>query len=470
MKLEIREDSLNYAAQIIKLPAKQVVPGLDKLVKVTHQGNDVLVGKDTPEDGLYIFFPVECAIHPEYLSYNNEFRDSTRNKDTSKKSYFEDTGRVKALKLRDIISTGYIAPINSLYGVLTKHDYEQLAAGDEFTTINGFELVRKYRVIRTPGQGVGSKESRFNKKLKVFNKLVPNQFRFHVSTPPLVKCITHIKPNDTIIITDKWHGTSTIHSNVLIKKQLTWKDKVAKWFGIDVVESKYDNLYSSRSIIKNQYINKGVQSSYYNEDIWGIVNKELEGKIEQGVTIYGEIVGYLSSGRMIQKDYDYGCSPGLSKQGINTSERGIILASNTDHAEHKLVVYRMTYTKPDGNVIEFTWQQIKDYCKKYNLETVKELYVGKASEVNSLLTLKAGYWHDNLLEFLSVYYLEKYCIYCKNKVPTEGIVLRRDNNTTSFDVYKLKSKRFILGETAVADGGEVSIEDEESVVDEIAEI
>lgn len=467
MKIETREDSLNYACQVIKLPPKQVVNGLDKLVKVTHQGNDVLVGKDTDENSLYLFFPAECAISGAYLAYNNEFRESTLNFDRSAKGYFEPTGRVKTIKFKGIISTGYIAPRASLLQVVHHEAVEKLKVGDEFTTINGFELCKKYKITRTQGSGEKG-ESRYNKKLKRFDKLVPNQFRFHVNTPQLAKCLGNFKPDDQIVITSKWHGTSAVFSNVLIKKELTWKEKVAKFFGVNVVDTKYDNLYSSRSVIKNQYINKEATPGYYNEDIWGVVNKELAGKIEQGVTIYGEIVGYLPSGKAIQKDYDYGCDQ-ISSLVPNARVIGI--------GEHKFVIYRITYTKPDGNTIEFSWSQIKEYAKKYSLETVKELYLGRAydlaqeflnqpyfSQVRDAIALEDAtrYWQGNFLNLLSNVYLEKDCQYCKNKVPAEGIVIRKDD-LSSYEAYKLKSKRFLEKETKELDKGEINIEDEETV-------
>ena len=55
----------------------------------------------------------------------------------------------------------------------------------------------------------------------------------------------------------------------LLKKELSWRGKLAQFLGIDVVTTAYDNLYSSRSVIKNQYINKEATAGYYNEDIWG---------------------------------------------------------------------------------------------------------------------------------------------------------------------------------------------------------
>lgn len=247
-----------------------------------------------------------------------------------------------------------------------------------------------------------------------------------------------------IVITDKWHGTSTVHSNVLVNKELDWKEKIAKWFKINVVDKVYDNLYSSRSVLKNQYINKEQkEGGYYSEDIWGIVNKELEGKIEQGITIYGEIVGYLPSGKMIQKNYDYGCNV-----GGNTEPNTFATP------EHKFLVYRITYTKPDGNHIELSWQQIKDYCAKYSLETVKELYFGQCG-----LDGQDEVARENFLLELQNQHLEQKCTHCKNDVWAEGICVRIDGKQ-SYQTFKLKSKNFLEQETKDLDKGEVSLEEE----------
>lgn len=441
------DDSENYTATVVKLPVKQKVEGLDKLVKVTVFGNDVLTGKDTPEDELYLFFPAECKLSDVYLGTNNEFRHSEKNKDRSKTGFFEDSGRVKAIKFKGVISTGYIAPISSLEGVTSYH--KTLKVGDEFNEIDGVPICIKYRPTRM--QSTNPKESRFNKKLKRFSKLVPNQFRFHVSTPQLARCLNQFSPKDVIVITDKWHGTSAVFSNLLVNKELKWYEKLGRFLVLPFMKKylnfqNYDNLYSSRTVIKNEYLNMGVGGGYYGEDIWGVVNKEIEGKIEQGVSIFGEIVGYLPSGKMIQNGYDYGCKdlgPGVAVR-----------------AEHKFVVYRITYTKPDGTVIEYSWQQIKDYCNKYSLEIVKELYHGKAYD----LAIGEGdvdtFFQTNFLETLQGF-IEQDCKYCSNKVPAEGIVVRLDGKD-SFSAFKLKSKRFLEKESKELDKGEVNIEDEHS--------
>lgn len=227
MNLSIREDSRNYAVTVVKLPPKQTVPGLDKLVKVTVFGNDVLTQKDADENQLYLFFPAECAISTEYLSNNNEFRESTLNKDHSQTGYFEPVGRVKAIKFKGVISTGYLAPLSTLSYIDRAKNLGSLKQGDEFTDIEGYEICKKYipKHIHTQGQG-GNKESRHNKKLKRFDKLVPNQFRFHQHTSHLAKNLHLFNPDDIIVITDKFHGTSAVFSNILIKRKLNFLEKV----------------------------------------------------------------------------------------------------------------------------------------------------------------------------------------------------------------------------------------------------
>lgn len=456
MKLTIESGSENYACQVIRLPIKQQIPTLDKLCKVTVFGNDVLTQKTTDENALYLFFPAECQIAPNYLYYNNEYRDKAENKDNTKSGYFEGSGRVKVIKFKGVISTGYLAPVSTLGWLLSEKSISSLKEGDEFTHIEGVEICKKYKIIHvnTPG----TKESRFNKKLTRFNKLVPNQFRFHESTSHLAKNLHQFNPDDIIVITDKWHGTSAVFSNVLIKKELSWVERLIQKFGFDILTTRYDRLYSSRSVIKNQYINKEQNGGYYGEDIWAIVNKELEDKIEPGISIYGEIVGYLPSGKMIQKGYSYGCKQ--ESKGFTPEEY--------QAPEHNFLVYRITYTKPDGNVIELSWSQIKNYCKKYSLETVPELYFGSLFQLLPSLLGRLGIKYDErdymekLFQGLCENYLEKDCKYNPKGTPAEGIVVRRDGQET-FSAFKLKSKRFLEFESKQLDSGEINIEDDATV-------
>lgn len=439
MKLKVYDDSQNYTATVINLPVKQKVDGLDNLVKVTVFGNDVLVSKDSDPNDLYIFFPAESKLSPEFCKANNLFRDVALNADNTQKGFFELHGRVKALKIRGVISTGFIIPATSLMDVLPNWEnsepYCNLEIGDEFNEIDGVEICRKYIPKNSVTPGTAEPKSKQDKLAVRFDKLVPNQFKLHGSTAPLAKNLHALKLDDVISITNKMHGTSAVFSNILTKRELTWYEKLAKRLGIKLVETEYGNVYSSRTVIKNRYINKEQKEGYYGKDndIWSVVNEEVKELIEPGLTLYGEIVGYLPSGGMIQKGYDYGLYQG----------------------NWQFLVYRITYTKPDGNAIEFSWGQIKDYCEKYGLVHVQEFYYGKLSNwpgTNGSV--------EEFLDHLSLsYHMEKNDPDCKNKVPFEGVVVRVDK-LDSFSAFKVKCKAFLKHETDDLDKGVVSLEEQ----------
>jgi len=181
---------------------------------------------------------------------------------------------------------------------------------------------------------------------------------------------------------------------------------------------------------------------FYREDIWGEISKTLEPFVTEGLTMYGEAVGYTKSGGYIQAakgglGYDYGCAPG----------------------EFKLYLYRITFTNYSGKVFEFSAKQVKDYCAKFGLNYVPEFYYGYAKDLFPELSL-TEHWNQNFLEKLSETYLEKDCDICVNKVPAEGIVLRKE--TLDIDVYKHKSFRFKMQESEMLDSGEVDLETQES--------
>ncbi len=182
---------------------------------------------------------------------------------------------------------------------------------------------------------------------------------------------------------------------------------------------------------------KKTPMSYYDVDIWSIVNKEVHESIQNGISLYGEIVGQLPNNKWIQKDFDYGCEQG----------------------KHDFYVYRVTYTKPDGTFIEFNRAQVDQYCKKYNLKTVPLFYHAKAKDWDTSISV-TEHWHQNFLAKLIEKYNEKDCYMCNNKVPEEGVVINREGEF--FEPFKLKSFRFLEKESEELDKGEVNIEDSQT--------
>ena len=413
MKLSIIEWDENYVATIVKLPELNPINGLDNLMTASVFGYNCLVGKDSNPDILYVFFPAECELSKEFLSKNNLYKHSELNIDNTKKWFFEDNGRVKAVKFKGIVSSWFLIPVSSIaYAV--KIMAGSIKEGYNFHSLNWVEICRKYR---NPESIRNEKAlAKMGVKQTKYDRVIPTQFRLHQSTPQFLRFREDFKEGDRIIITEKLHWTSAVFSNVLTKSKLWILEKIAKTIWIRVRETEYFPLYSSRTVIKNKDINPNQDGGFYWEDIWGMYAKLLEWKIEKGITLYGEIVGYTPSGAYIQKGYHYGC-----KQG-----------------ESRFYCYRMTYTTPDGVVIEFTDSQIRQYCELHSIDVVP------------LLMVKTYYNEDELLN--EIWDIEVMCSMNQMKVPREGVVIRRDGQET-YSAYKLKSQLFLWYETAQIDAG-----------------
>lgn len=420
----------NYAAIVVKIGNIIPLENCDNVVATMIMGNQVIVSKDTKINDIGLFFPVECELSKAYLSNNNLYRHSELNVNKDKKGYFEDNGRIRCVKFRGHNSEGLFMPIQSLDFITTTYPH----VGQSFDELNDIEICKKYEITR---RVVGGNNVRKIDR-KYQSKLVENQFRLHDDTEQLYRNLYKLYPSQLISITYKLHGTSFISSKVLCKKPLKWYEKALKSLGVDVVDTQYDYLYASRKVIKNSELNSG-NSHFYGEDIWGLADAKVREFLQDGMTIYGEIVGYLPSGGAIQKDYDYGCAP-------NTFE---------------IYIYRITYTNTSGKVFEFSARQVQDWCKATGLDAVPQLYYGYASDLYTLLTGldvedDLDDWRINFLKALKKQYNEADCFMCSNKVPEEGAVLRIEKN--KFEAYKIKSVSFLERESSLLDKGEIDIE------------
>lgn len=436
----------NYSATVIQIKTLVPISNCDNVVHAIIMGNQVVVGKDVKVGDIGLYFPLETQLSEIYLKNNNLYRKAELNTDPTQKGYFEENGRIRCVKFRGNKSEGLFMPRSSI--IFTESN--PLSVGDCFDELNGIEICRKYVVKKhnTPGLP-GSKKNRIKKEHE--SKLIDNQFRFHCDTSMMYKNLHRINPDDIISITYKLHGTSGISSKILCKKKLKWYERILKFLRINIVDTQYDYLYSSRKVIKNEELNPSAQH-FYNVDIWKLADDILREHLQAGMTFYYEIVGYLPTGGLIQKDYDYGYEEG--KFGV--------------------YIYRMTYTNIFGKVFEFSAKQVQDFCKQNGLNAVPQLYYGYAKDfIDHFILLfedkfyggneltckvKEEFNSDKFLERIKLLYNEKDCYMSKNKVPEEGCVIRIEKN--EFEAFKQKSNAFYERETKLLDKGESNIEDE----------
>lgn len=473
----------NYLCTICKVGEMLPIEGADKLAKTVINGYDIVVPKTMNEGDIVLYFPVESCICEKFLSANNlyEFSEATRNAnftdvDSIIKSaetsgddleikhsmeiaksmcgFFNKHGRVRIIKLRGQYSQGFVCTVDAAikYNSDLADVNWDLLVGTQFNYIGDEEFCWKYIPAVNVSTHQGKSDNRAwkkrTKRLNRFNRIIAEQFAFHYDTKMLAEHFREFSPEDEVTISVKVHGTSTIMANILCNRKLSWWEKIKKFFGFKVIEREYGNVYSSRSVIKNQYINPGAQS-YYSTDVWGVVNEVFSPYIEDGYTVYGEIVGYVpGSDKMIQKNHDYGC------------ERGC----------WKFMPYRITETDEYGNKTEFDLMKVDEWTRNLvtdnpeladNILFLEIPFHGKLMDLYPDIDV-SQHWHQNVLARMKTdkehFLMEEDEPMCKNKVPREGIVIRKVGDIHA-RAWKLKTLRHYGKEAEAHDKGEVDIEE-----------
>lgn len=429
--LKINLEDTNYRAKIVKLEGLRKHSNADKLQVATIDFNNVITGLEAKDGDIYVYFPLECAINKDFLAWSNSFEEKTLNANVSERGFFNKHGRVRAVKLRGEPSQGYIIPISLLEDWL-KHKTENYqekpytelySINEEFDSWDNIVICQKY-VPANKGNnhtGLGNGKPVIN---KIKDVLIDGQFNFYGDTEHLKKNAHRFKADDLVVITQKLHGSSFIGSHVLIKRKHNFIERMLTKFGITIPDSKYGYIWSSGK--PKSKLPKGTSDgwntpnmSFYKEDIWKRELEKIKDVIPKGYSIYGEIVG-----REVQGKYIYEIS----------------LEEKT-----RLYVYKITVTSTDGFVTTLDWFSLKEFCKKYNLNHVPELYVGKLGYENQEF--------PEILEGLCKEYLEKDL---PDGLPDEGITVM---NLSYKEWFKLKSTKFLEYETKELDKEVLSLEE-----------
>jgi RNA ligase len=426
MQIELKDE--NYCAHIVRLGKTYPLSGLNNLAGSTILNCQVLVQRGYEENCLGVFFPIECEISEIFLSTYNLFRDKSLNVDKTKQGFFEQAGRVKAIKFMGHKSEGFFLPIGFLtnYFQLPEEEFKE---GMKFNVIDEVLLCQKY----IPKNLAFYKNADGGKQGKL-SKILSGQFYFHTRTTNLKYAedsdIANFDKSWYGTVTEKIHGTSVVIGKLLVKRPMSFWEKVQSFFGKNIFNYEYDLVWASQTVLKGAGNFSNNKQGYYKEDVWGYWAKKLEPYLLKGMTVYGEIVGYTPSGKWIQREYDYGCKVG----------------------ESKLFIYRITEVTPDGEVVE---HDPIDYFNVFSLFSAENVYLVPFHEGFSPKTLTSGEY----ISYLKNKYLyEENCSLCKNQVPREGVVFTLYGNSGKRKSYKLKTFNFLQRETKNLDKCEIDIE------------
>ena len=345
-----------YCGYVTKLKNVRKHPNADRLVLADVFDSTVVVGANSQDGDVIIYFPCDGQLSKDYCDYNNLVRKKDENGNNIGGFLDPDKRNVKAIKLRGERSDGLVMPLSSL-DYISKDLKDMLVVGDQITVLDGKEVCRKYIPrCKKPrvSNGQGKKQKRKVNEFPLFEE--------HRDTEQLDYNIPSFKPGDLVSLTLKMHGTSGRTAFL----PSAGKNKIEHF--IFKLFPRYKYVTGTRRVVLEEF---GKGGFYGDNAFRAKYHQLLKGRLKKGETVYYEIVGYVDentpimgvakNSKMNDKDFvkkygdettfSYGCQPG----------------------QNEIYVYRMTYTSPDGNVIEYPWSLVKRRCEEMGINHVMDL-------------------------------------------------------------------------------------------------
>lgn len=431
-----------YCAYITTIKELRKHSNADRLQCATVFGNNVIVDLNYKEGMRVIYFPIDGQLSKEFANENNLVRKKDENGNNIGGYLDPDKRNITALKLRGEKSEGLVMPIE----VLSKYtDISKLKDGDQITVLNGHEICKKYIPHRQHRQGGGGNSKAVNKK-ELREQVSYPFFAEHIDTAQLAYNQNAFKPGDTIYLTQKLHGTSFRVANtveVIQKKRPKW---IKQLFHIDdKVIKKYDIVSGTRRTTLRSYDGGFYGSNEFRKKY----NDMFIGKLPKGMTVYGEIVGWVTESTPIMPR----CNNSKVKDKEFSKQYGkeTIFSYGCEPGENDCYIYRITMCNDDGIVVELPTEETMLWCERLGVKYVplldKFLYTT---------------WED--LNKRCEPYLDVPEPLANGTHVTEGVVVRIDNRT-SFTAFKTKSWAFKVLEGIVKDSADMpDMEEAEELV------
>ena len=271
--------NINYLAKVIDITNFLPHPNADRMKIAQVGGYKVCVGIDEPT-GRYVYFPVNSEINPNLLSYCNLYRHSEKNANTEKAGFFNDNGRVTAIKLRGFPSEGFLLPYEQLENFIVDALNLKLSNVENNTdfdvAVEGNKelwICKKYIVIHYNPQEK-SNSNKKQKKVARFNKVIDTQFHFHYDTVRIQNDKWAISPDDLISLSEKIHGC--VDANTIINTNEG--KKTIK----EIVDNRLNVLIEAFDINTQQKVFVPIDNYYLkeNDGDWYEIELENGQKIE----------------------------------------------------------------------------------------------------------------------------------------------------------------------------------------------
>lgn len=402
----------NNKAIIVRLSNVRPHSNADMLKLATVYGCQIIVGLDSEEGDLGIYFPVGVRLSEEFAAKN----DLIRRKDDDGNNaggMFDANCRVRAQKFRGENSDGFWTPVESLKYIGVKP-----TEGDCFDTLNGKEICRKYVPKRNPGAS--------GKRAK---RGTTTMFAKHFDTAQLRMNWNLIHESDLVVITLKVHGTSQRIGHVLEDKRGNWLQKLW-WKWTDNLQD-WQYLIGTRNVICGNELGEPFHSNEFRHR----AAKPFLNNLHKGECIFYEVIGWEEKDKPIMSGGD---TKTLSKESRKLYGNRVDYDYGIPNGELDIYVYRVTMVNEDGVSYDLGWEDVKARCDELGVKHVIEMakFIPKDTFQNELIVDEG--------------IMDRFRSYCESLTegrdlvapnqPREGICVRIDKNPVK--VFKNKSWDF----------------------------
>ena len=352
----------SYEAVVCKIRVRPH-PNADRIQLGTCMGNQVVVGLDTEDGQMGVYFRSDGQLSPEFMNQNNLVRKVDPNTGKNVGGFFEINGRVRAQKFRGEISDGFWCPLSFFWYTMALPDSWQ--EGYSFASLGRYAICQKYetpatKAARRRGEKPTERETPMFHMMKTVH-----QFR---------KDVDGIPNGSWVTVTEKLHGTSHRIGRVLVPEtEGTLVRFVHKLLGTPDRQTWSDVSGSRRVILgepKRARFDTSQQRSFRDGAIQPFLNN-----LHPGEVVYLEIVGYTETGALIMSAQDLNNLKDRKLKQRLKKQYGRKIAYTYGCATRTCqpYVYRIVQMSVDGTETELSWAQVKRRCGELGVKHVPEM-------------------------------------------------------------------------------------------------
>lgn len=419
-----------HKAIVAKIDKVEEIAGADTIQIGYVLGERVVISKSWQVGMVGILFPEGLQLSEDFCHHNNLHRSSEKNADNTKKGFFEASRRVRSQPFMKVKSDAFFADTFSVTYAIGhgKTTFDDLKLGYQFDEINGIKICEKYISEKAKVKIANGQQ----KKVKL--NLVPD-FHKHVDTEQFKHYVGDIPKGALLSFHSKKHGTSArIHFGKVMRELNKFQRFVNKIFPVFP-------LYDVKLVVgtRNCILDTGDKTGFHGSEQYRFdMAKALEPYMIQGMTVYGEIVGYVN-GKPIMPNGDVKAL----KDKAYTKKYGDTIVFKYGCAEHefKFHIYRITL-QCGATVIDFTDAQLKHWCECYGFQPTLDVHEPMVYDGN----------REALCELVERLTERPECLTEDHTDPTmisEGVIIRVDYGNLRPKFYKSKSYAFRVIESII---------------------